>query len=208
LEPIILASGSLQRQEYFRLLGLPFTIMPPFVDEDPGKFALPREAAEGLAVRKVKKAVEILKGRASGWIFGADTIIVSEGTVFGKPENREEAKKTLQSLRGRTHEVITGMALYNGKTDTFDIRSVTSRVSFAEISEDEIEWYLNTGEWQGAAGSYRIQGLAACFITGIQGSPSSVVGLPIRELYVMLRDNGYSYGGQGESSPSAVKGSR
>jgi septum formation protein len=195
LEPIILASGSLQRQEYFRLLGLPFNIMLPHIDENPGAFCGPKAAVEGLAAGKVKKVVEVLKGRASGWIFGADTVVVSEETVFGKPENREEAKKTLRRLRGRTHEVITGMALYNGKTETIDIRSVTSRVSFAEISEDEIEWYLDSGEWQGAAGAYRIQGLGACFITGIQGSPSSVVGLPIREFYVMLRDNGYSYGG-------------
>jgi septum formation protein len=176
-------------------LGLPFNIMLPHIDEDPGAFGDPKAAAEGLAAGKVKKVVEVLKGRASGWIFGADTIIVSEGAVFGKPGNREEAKKTLQRLRGRTHEVITGMALYNGKTETIDVRSATSRVSFAELSEGEIEWYLDSGEWQGAAGSYRIQGLAACFVTGIQGSPSSVTGLPIREFYVMLRDNGYSYGG-------------
>jgi septum formation protein len=195
LEPIILASGSLQRQEYFRLLGLPFNIMLPHTDEDPGGFESPKAAAEGIAAGKVKKVVETLKGRASGWIFGADTVIVSEGAVFGKPGNREEAKKTLQCLGGRIHEVITGMALYNGRTGTIDSRSVTSRVSFAEISEAEIEWYLDSGEWQGAAGAYRIQGLGACFITGIQGSPSSVVGLPIREFYVMLRDNGYSYGG-------------
>jgi septum formation protein len=169
--------------------------MPPLIDENPGEFAVPKDAAEGLAAEKVKKIIKTLQGRASGWIFGADTVIVSEGAVFGKPENREEAKKTLQCLRGRTHEVITGMALYNGRAKTIDTRSVASKVSFAELSDAEIEWYLDSGEWQGAAGSYRIQGLAACFITGIQGSPSSVTGLPIREFYVMLRDNGYPYGG-------------
>jgi septum formation protein len=195
LEPIILASGSLQRQEYFRLLGLPFNIMPPLVDERTEEFSVPEEAAEGLAAGKVKRVIDILKGRASGWIFGADTIIVSGGAIFGKPEGREDAKKMLRRLGGRTHKVVTGMALYNGKTAVTDTRSVTSEVSFAALSEAEIEWYLDSGEWQGAAGSYRIQGLAACFITGIRGSPSSVVGLPIREFYVMLRDNGYSYGG-------------
>jgi septum formation protein len=168
--------------------------MPSPKDEDPGEFDNPEEAVENLAAGKVKGVIETLKGRASGWIFGADTIIVSEGLIFGKPGSREVAKETLLRLRGRTHEVLTGMALYNGKTAVIDTRSVTSKVSFADLSEGEIEWYLDSGEWQGAAGAYRIQGLAACFITGIRGSPSSVVGLPIRELYVMLRENGYSYG--------------
>ncbi|MDR1898479.1 MAG: Maf family protein [Treponema sp.] len=195
MEPIILASGSLQRQEYFRLLGLPFNIMPPHSEENPGDFGSPKEAAENLAAGKVKEVIETLKGRASGWIFGADTIIVSEGVIFGKPKHREDAGKMLTGFRGRTHEVVTGMALYNGKTETIDRRSVVSEVSFADISEAEIEWYLNSGEWQGAAGAYKIQGLASCFISGIRGSPSSVVGLPIHEFYVMLRDNGYSYGG-------------
>jgi septum formation protein len=169
--------------------------MSPLIDENTGEFAVPKEAAEGLAAGKVKKVIEVLKGRASGWIFGADTIIVSGGLIFGKPGDREDAKRMLRRLEGGTHEVITGMALYNGKTETIDTRSVTSEVSFAELSEAEIEWYLDSGEWQGAAGSYRIQGLAACFVTGIKGSPSSVVGLPIREFYAMLRENGYSYGG-------------
>jgi septum formation protein len=87
------------------------------------------------------------------------------------------------------------VALYNRRKETIDCRSVSCAVAFAPLSDSEIEWYLDTNEWQGAAGAYRIQGLAGCFITSVTGSPSAVAGLPLRDLYVMLRDNGYPYGG-------------
>jgi septum formation protein len=194
MEPIILASGSLRRQEYFRLMGLPFSIMPSPEEEirEPG--LEPGAAAEKLAVRKVNKAIEYLKGRIPPWIAGADTLISVDGHIYGKPEDRDEAKRMLSVLQGRDHEVITAIALFNGKEKILDCCSVLSTVSFAPLGDSEIEWYLDTGEWQGAAGSYKIQGLASCFISGIKGSYTSIVGLPMREFYVMLRKNGYSYG--------------
>jgi septum formation protein len=194
MEPIILASGSLRRQEFFRLLGLPFSIMPPLIDETIVRGADPRKTAEDFAARKVKKVTEMMKGRIPAWICGADTIISVDGEIYGKPRDREDAGAMLSRLQGRDHEVITAVALKSREGEP-DCRSVVSFVSFARLSEREIEWYLNTGEWQGVAGSYRIQGLASCFITGIRGSPSAVVGLPMYEFYVMLRDNGYPYGG-------------
>ena len=114
--------------------------------------------------------------------------------IFGKPKDRDEAKQTLARLSGRGHEVITSMALYSGPEQEIDCRTVSCKVNFAPLSQAEIEWYLDTSEWQGVAGAYRIQGLASCFITKIEGSPTTVVGLPLREFYVMLRDNGYPYG--------------
>jgi septum formation protein len=195
MEPIILASGSLRRQEYFRLLGLPFSIMPPTIDEEIKTTDTPRSIAETFAVLKVKKVIEQMKNRVPSWICGADTLISLGGHIFGKPKDREDAGRMLSRLQGQDHEVITAVALYNGKEKSIDCRSVLSTVSFASLSEDEIEWYLNTGEWQGAAGAYKIQGLASCFITLVHGSHSSVVGLPMREFYVMLRENGYPYGG-------------
>jgi septum formation protein len=194
MEPIILASGSLRRQEFFRLLGLPFSIMPSLIDETVTPGAEPRKTAEKFAVQKVKKVVELMKGRVPAWICGADTIISVDRTIYGKPKDREDAGAMLSRLQGREHEVITAVALKNPE-GAIDCRSVVTTVSFARLSGKEIEWYLNTGEWQGVAGSYKIQGLAACFITGIQGSPSAVVGLPMNEFYVMLRKNGYPYGG-------------
>jgi septum formation protein len=194
MDPIILASGSLRRQEYFRLLSLPFSIMPALIDETYEENLQPRKVAESLATRKVNKILDLLNGRTPPWISGADTIISLDGTIFGKPKDREDARDMLARLEGRSHEVITAVALFNGKTRSIDCRSVVSSVSFAPLSETELEWYLNTGEWQEAAGAYKIQGLAACFISGIQGSYSSIVGLPIHEFYVMLKENGYLYG--------------
>lgn len=194
MEPIILASGSLRRQEFFRLLGLPFSIMPPLIDETIIQGMKPRKMAEDFAVRKIKKVLELMKGRIPAWICGADTIISVDGEIYGKPQDREDAGAMLSRLQGRSHEVITAVALKN-PGGGIDCRSVVSAVSFARLSQEEIEWYLNTGEWQGVAGSYKIQGLASCFITSITGSPSAVVGLPMNEFYVMLRDNGYPYGG-------------
>jgi len=194
MEPIILASGSERRIEFFRLLGLPFTCIPSNVDEsfDPAMNAL--SVVKELAERKVKKVLEDLEDEAL-WIFGADTLITLDGHFHGKAEDRSEAAEMLRAFQGRTHEVVSGITLYNGRSKTFDSRSVSSTVSFAALSEGEIQWYLDSGEWQGAAGAYKIQGLASCFISEIRGSFSSIVGLPLREFYVILRENGYPYGG-------------
>ncbi|MDR3174574.1 MAG: Maf family protein, partial [Treponema sp.] len=194
VEPIVLASGSKRRQEYFRLLGLPFSIIAPEIDEVPGEFKNPQEMAEELAIRKVRKVLGYLKGRNPPWICGADTLISVDSTVYGKPGDRDQAKEMLKTLQGREHQVITAVALYSGKANAIDCRPVISNVIFSPLLDEEIEWYLGTGEWQGVAGAYRIQGLGSCFVSGIRGSYSSIVGLPIRELYVMLRENGYAYG--------------
>lgn len=195
MESIILASGSLRRQQYFRLLGLPFSIMPSFIDETPEKGRTAKELAGDFAVKKVKKAIETLKDRVPAWICGADTIVSVDGEVYGKPQNREDAGDMLRRLSGREHEVFTAIALYNGRMGVMDSETVSSTVVFAGLCENEIEWYLDTGEWQGAAGAYRIQGLASCFVSSIRGSFSAIVGLPMYEFYAMLRRNGYPYGG-------------
>jgi septum formation protein len=164
------------------------------IDESYEKGRSPREITEELAVRKVKKIVELLPGSSPPWICGADTVISVDGEIFGKPRDRDDALMMLNKLRGREHEVVTAVALFNGKNKSIDCRSVESTVTFSAFSEDELEWYLNTGEWQGVAGAYRIQGLAACFISGIKGSYSGIVGLPMQEFYALLRENGYPYG--------------
>jgi septum formation protein len=198
MEPVILASGSLRRQEYFRLLGIPFSIMPAQIDETVGAGGAfppnPRSWAEEMAVRKVRKIMDILSSHLPGWIFGADTLISVDDEIYGKPADREDAHDMLLKLQGRSHEVITAMALYNGKERAVDCRSTISVVSFAPLTQEDIDWYLDTGEWQGVAGAYKIQGLASCFISNINGSYSGIVGLPLREFYVMLKENGYDYG--------------
>jgi septum formation protein len=194
MEPIILASGSLRRQEYFRILGLPFSIMPPLIDESPGDIRDPGKLAETMAVRKINKIIELIKGGNPPWICGADTVISVEGEIYGKPRDREDAQRMLRRLQGRDHQVFTAVALYCDKSGFIDCRLVQSSVSFSPLTEGEIDWYLDTGEWQGVAGSYRIQGLASCFVSAINGSYSAIVGLPMHEFYVMLRANGYPFG--------------
>jgi septum formation protein len=194
MEPVILASGSLRRQEYFKLLGLPFSIMPATIDESYEEGMEPKGVAELLAKRKVEKIAVLLTGRTPQWICGADTLISVDGKIYGKPADRDDAKGMLETLQGRSHDVITAIALFSGREKSVDCRSVRSSVTFAPLSAEEIEWYLNTGEWQGVAGSYKIQGLASCYVAGIKGSFSAIVGLPMHEFYVMLKDNGYPYG--------------
>jgi septum formation protein len=196
MEPIILASSSPQRQDFFNLLGLPFTVMPASIDETMEEELDAGSAVSQLALKKVKKVLSAIKGDFTPWICGADTVISLEGKIYGKPRDREDAGRMLRSFQGKTHKVISAVALYSGKSGVFDCRTVLSSVSFARLSEGEIEWYLDSQEWRDAAGAYKIQGLASCFISGIEGSYSSIVGLPLREFYVMLRDNGYPYGSQ------------
>ncbi len=191
MEPIILASASPRRQEFFRLLGLPFTCMPAMIDETPQPGLTPRQAAEDIAMRKTLAVA----GKAGAlWVFGADTMVVCGNDIFGKPADRCDARRMLERLAGRRHEVITAMALYNGNNRRTDCRSVSCAVDFAPLGEAEIQWYLDTGEWEGAAGAYRLQERGACLISSINGSPSAVAGLPLRDFFVMLEENGYHFG--------------
>jgi septum formation protein len=169
--------------------------MRPSVDESYDEHADPRSVVEELAIRKAGRIVEILKSESPPWVCGADTLIALDGKIYGKPLGREDAGHMLRLFQGRSHEVWSAIALYNGRARTMDCRSVLSIVTFAPLAPGEIEWYLNSGEWQDAAGAYKIQGLASCFISSINGSYSSIVGLPIREFYAILRDNGCPYGG-------------
>jgi septum formation protein len=207
METIILASSSQRRQDFFNLLGIPFSVLPAMIDESHAIAAEPLKLTAELAVKKVEKAIEMTKERSLErspgcspgcsplWICGADTVITLDGEIFGKPENKETAACMLRKLSGKEHKAITSIAIYNGRKGKIDCRSAACTVSFAAMNEGEIDWYLNTNEWQGAAGAYRIQGLGSCFITGIKGCQSTVVGLPLRDFYVILRDNGYPFGG-------------
>jgi septum formation protein len=168
--------------------------MSPLIDESPGDIQDPGKLAETMAVRKVKKIIEVIKSGSPPWICGADTVISVDGDVYGKPQDREDAQRMLRRLQGRDHQVLTAVALYCDNSRSIDCRLVQSSVTFAPLTEQEIDWYLDTGEWQGVAGSYRIQGLASCFVSGINGSYSGIVGLPMHEFYVMLRANGYPFG--------------
>lgn len=193
VESIVLASGSLRRQEYFKLLNLPFKIIAPSIEERNTNKLPAVDFASEMAKLKLKGVIDKLKGKNPIWVFAADTVVELEGTVFNKPESRDAAEDILKTLSGKEHNVITACALYNGRTAEIDCFPVLTKVRFAELGDNDLAWYLDTGEWQGAAGAYRIQGLGGCLITNISGSYSNVVGLPLREFYEMLIRNGYPY---------------
>lgn len=203
MDAIVLASASPRRQDYFRLLGIPF-IIKPSLREETWNDALPLEKIpEAIAAQKVLSAAESLHTENAGttgeqaafrWVFGADTVVAIDGRIFGKPKDRAGAKRMISRLQSRTHRVISGIVLYRLKDSRLAAKTVISEVSFAPISNTEIEWYLDTDEWKGVAGAYRAQGIANCFISGIKGSFTNVTGLPLREFYELLRENGYGYG--------------
>jgi septum formation protein len=148
----------------------------------------------GLARRKVRAVLEkpAVKGRR--WFLGADTVVVRGRRVIGKPGNREEAREFLGLLQGALHTVVTGVALYDARRKRFRLAAGTSRVRLAKMGKAEIEWYLDTGEWRGVAGAYRIQEKGAFFIEYIRGDYTNVMGLPMRLVYEILLEHGYPLG--------------
>ncbi len=192
MEPIILASSSPRRQEILKLLNIPFKVVMPEIDESQPDDVTTEKLPEYLATRKVDAVARSMPaGSELPWILGADTLIELDGKTYGKPRDQEQAVQFLQELQGKTHRVMTGLALYNGTLHFVSTRTVISQVTFAPMTREEIDWYIGTGDWHGAAGGYRIQGLASCFIKTITGTNSAVVGLPIFELYDMLKEQGY-----------------
>ncbi len=188
-----MASSSPRRQEILKMLRIPFQVIAPNLDESLYTTKNPLELPEVLAKAKVQAVVRTLPPKqVIPWVLGADTLVVMNQKIYGKPKDPGEALTFLKELQGQTHQVVTSLALYNGRTHVATMSTSIAKVTFAPMSDEEIEWYLDTGDWHGAAGGYRIQGLAACFVTKIEGTSSCVVGLPIFELYDMLKKQGYS----------------
>ncbi len=191
--PIILASSSPRRQELLKLMNIPFIVQPADIDETYPDTLCLEKVPEYISTEKVKKVLEsVPKEKEHTWILGADTAILFEDKIYGKPKNQEEAFSFLKTLQGKTHSVITGMTLYNGETKTFISRTCSNKVTFAPMTDEEIEWYISSGEWYSAAGAYRIQGIGSCFIKKIEGSESGIMGLPLFELYDILKSQNYS----------------
>ena len=193
MKPVILASSSPRRQEILKLLNIPYQVKVADIEEDyPPDIPL-EGVPEFLANRKVEAVARTYPaGHEIPWILGADTMILLDGKLYGKPADNEEAARLMQGLQDKTHQVITGLSLFNGDLMYSASRTVVTSVTFAPMTQEEISWYVETGDWHGAAGGYRIQGLASCFIRKIEGTSSNVVGLPIFELYDMLKEQGYS----------------
>jgi septum formation protein len=192
METIILASGSPRRQELLNRVGIPFKAFPPNIDESFARIRSVEQRVKRIALRKIETVVEIFKQESPRWVLGLDTLVEVDGKAINKPSGIEEAEEILKSLSGRVHRVYTGIGLLPAKGEQVDLRSVRTEVKFAELSPEEIELYLDSGEWSGVTGAYRIQERGAFFIEWIRGSYSNVVGLPLETFYGILKSNSYS----------------
>jgi septum formation protein len=179
----LLASASPRRAELLALIGIPFRVAPGVIDETPRPGEEPGPLAARLAREKVL-AVPAPAGPAI--ILGADTLVVVDGAILGKPRDDEEARRFVRLLAGRTHEVVTAFALRACPEETVAVESALSRVTFAPMSEAEIAWYAATGEGRDKAGAYALQGIGALFVQSVEGSYTNVIGLPLDRLYPHL----------------------
>lgn len=177
MKKIILASASPRRKELLTTAGIEFDIVIKDVDESIPDGTLPVEAAKMTAK---KKALAVAKDFENCTVIGADTIVVAGDKILGKPADKADACKTLRMLSGIEHEVITGVCIANGnETDNF---AVTSKVKFYELTDEEIETYVATGEPMDKAGSYGIQGKGCVLVERIEGDYFNIVGLPVAEV--------------------------
>jgi septum formation protein len=181
---IVLASGSPRRGEILTNAGIPFVReVPTGIDETPAPGEAPLDYVARLA-RVKAESVEVVNDRIA---LGADTTVVLEGEILGKPSSVLDAVRMLRLLSGRSHEVMTGICLRNARGQVVD--AATTRVWFAAMSQAEIEAYVASGEPMDKAGAYGIQGLASKFITRVEGCYFNVMGLPIALVYAHLRGN-------------------
>ena len=179
-ERLVLASASPRRAEILRAVGWPFEAEAADVDEALRAGEPPVDYVERLAR---EKAGAVARARLFGLVLGADTVVVVEGEVLGKPRDAEDARRMLRLLRGRWHEVLTGVALVRAEDARAAVAHERTRVRFAEMTDAEVDWYVSTGEPADKAGAYAVQGRAALFIDGLEGDYWNVVGLPVRLVY-------------------------
>jgi septum formation protein len=183
---VILASASPRRRELLTLIGIPHVVRPANVDETLLTGEMPREHAERLARAKAEHAEE--PGAVS---VGSDTIVVVDGDVLGKPRDRAHAAEMLRRLSGRSHIVMTGVAVrFEGRTVS-GVEAVG--VTFRELSDDDIERYIDTGEPMDKAGAYGIQGFGATIVERVDGDYFAVMGLALNRLMRLMREVGLVY---------------
>ncbi len=187
---LILASASPRRAEIMRSAGIAFNVISSAVDETP----MPNEAPQDLVQRLAVAKAELVAARAVGpaIVIAADTVVVLEGEILGKPRTSEDARQMLEKLSGRTHTVLTGVALIRLPDAARREFIEATQVHFASISNEEILKYLASGEPFDKAGSYAIQGLAGRYIPRIDGCYFNVVGLPLARLCKELAELGWT----------------
>ncbi|MDP2052436.1 MAG: Maf family protein [Acidobacteriota bacterium] len=179
---LVLASRSPRRAELLAAAGIPFEVLAADIDETPREGEAPDAYVERLAIEKARAVLAL---RPDAAVLGADTTVTIDGLILGKPVDASEATAMLRRLRGRAHDVFTGVALVS----TEGVRSGVelTRVWFNSMTDEDISWYVESGEPVDRAGAYAIQGLASRFIPRIEGSYSNVVGLPVALVSSILR---------------------
>lgn len=180
---LILASKSPRRKELLKQIGIPFVVVVSDAEEVSGNSWTPAALVVENAKRKARAVAEKYPDSP---VLGADTVVSSEGKIFGKPKDKDEARKMLTALSGKMHEVTTGLALIN--RNEIRTTSVTTKVFFDTMTKADIDAYIATEEPMDKAGAYAIQGKAARFIEKIEGSYSNVVGLPLNALIQLSKD--------------------
>lgn len=188
---LVLASRSPRRKALLQRLGLVLEIAPAELEESRRPGEQPRRHVRRLASEKARKVAKGLAGEGPAFVIGADTEVVVDGQVLGKPADLEDARRMLRLLSGRRHEVITGYAILPVPRTITGMRGrsgvVSTQVEFKRLDEDEIDAYLATGEPMHKAGAYAIQGVGAFLVRRIRGSHSNVIGLPVCEVVEALR---------------------
>lgn len=181
---IVLASASPRRRELLTMLGLPFKVCIPQADEKLDDKLSVFKAIEEIAIQKAKSIINHFSNDV--WIIGADTMVVLDGQVLGKPANAHEAFTMLKQLSGKQHEVITGIAVVGCKGKRFISAHERTRVTFGVLPEAWIRHYIDTNEPMDKAGAYGVQGIAGAYISHIDGCFYNVMGLPLFALRKML----------------------
>lgn len=185
---LILASGSPRRCELLRNAGFAFEAVSPDVEEAYADREDPAACAERLAREKAETVARCFQLRDQVVVLGADTVVVADGIVLGKPASAEEARAMLERLSGRVHEVITGVALAAPGSSRRAVAHEVTRVFFRPLTQEEIATYVASGEPLDKAGAYAAQGQASRFITRVEGCYFNVVGLPVALVERLLRE--------------------
>ena len=185
---IILASASPRRRDLLSQMGLKFDVIPSNVDENIDNKAFSKELIENLALEKALDVKNKINYPAI--IIGSDTVVVTNNEILGKPKDKTDALRMLQLLSGKTHQVISAIAIVDSEEDKTLVDSVVSEVTFKPLSDSEINNYIETQEPMDKAGAYAIQGLAGIFIVSICGCYSNIVGISVYKLAQMLKQLG------------------
>jgi septum formation protein len=185
---LVLASASPRRAEILQGAGFSFEVRPTNVDESRHANEPPAEYVRRLAVTKARAVSTLETQDGETIVIGADTIVSVGDVVFGKPASADEARATLTKLSGSTHAVLTGVAVIGGRGARERVEHELTRVTFAPLTAQEIQEYIDSGEPFGKAGAYAIQGLAGKFVQKLDGDYSNVMGLPLRLVHTLLMD--------------------